>query len=81
MIEQVTKSCRRNEKIDSHYIEKLYDDMKSLYRLDDISADVSAKKELGPLPKEAVIFIVCLICVWIATAIYTFITRKKSQKH
>ena len=81
MIEQVTKSCRRNEKIDSHYIEKLYDDMKSLYRLDDISADVSAKKELGPLPKEAVIFIVCLICVWIATAIYAFITRKKSQKH
>ena len=79
LIEQVTKSCRRGEKIDEAYIEKLYSDMKSLYRLDDISADTSAKRSLGPLPKEAIIFLVCLLCVWILTAIYALLSRKNNK--
>ena len=80
MIEEITKSSRRNEKVDSEYIQKLYGDMNSLYRLSDISSGGSAKKELGPLPVQSVIFLGCLVTLWLLIIIYVIICRKKAQK-
>lgn len=80
LIEEVTKSSRRKETIDDKYMEKLYSDMKSLYRLDDITQDPTAKKKLGALPKESVIFLTCLGIAWLFIIIYALSTTKKSQK-
>ena len=61
LIENVTKSMRRKETVDEAYMEKLYQDVISLYRLDQISySEVSGKAELGPLPKQAVTLLTCL---------------------
>lgn len=87
MIENVTKSVRRKEEVDDAYIEKLYDDMTSLYRLDPISAQsasvAAGKTELGPLPTTAVILLAVLAVAWLLIALYVGVgayQRKKSAK-
>ncbi len=81
LIENVTKSMRRKETVDEAYMEKLYQDVISLYRLDQISySEVSGKAELGPLPKQAVMLLICLAVAWALIAVYalwTFVIRKK----
>ena len=81
LIENVTKSMRRKETVDEAYMEKLYQDVISLYRLDQISySEVSGKAELGPLPKQAVTLLTCLAVAWALIAVYalwTFVIRKK----
>ena len=72
LIENVTKSVRRGETIDEEYMEELYDDVTSLYRLDQGGkSDMSTgKKELGPLPSASIALIVVLIGVWLIMGVY-----------
>ncbi len=71
LIEKVTKSVRRNETVDDAYMEKLYDDVNSLYRLDQRSGTSSAeKRDFGPLPSEAVVLITVLGAVWLGILAY-----------
>lgn len=86
LVENVTKSVRRKENIDDAYMEKLKDDISSLYRLDQIGKgkNLSGEKEdLGKLPKTAVILLVSLITVWILIILYvlwdTVIKKKLSN--
>lgn len=70
LIENVTKSKRRGETVDEPYMEKLFDDVFSLFRLDQISVgegenNVAATKELGPLPTESVVLLSVLCGIWI----------------
>ena len=80
-MENVTKSMRRKETVDDAYMDKLYDDVISLYRLDQISgSEVSGKAELGPLPKAAVTLLSCLGAAWVligAYALWAFVIRRK----
>ncbi len=82
MIENVTKSVRRKEEIDAAYIEKLYEDMTSLYRLDQGSrGNVSAgKAELGALPKTACILLWTLAVVWGVILLYVALEAVKKKK-
>ena len=51
LIENTTKSVKRKEEINDEYMEKLYSDVTSLYRLDQSGASLSVGKEdLGVLP-------------------------------
>ena len=59
----------------------LYEDMTSLYRLDQIAVDGDGKKMLGKLPPEAVALITSLVVVWILMGLYVLkevIKKKKS---
>lgn len=81
MIENVTKSIRRKQTVDEAYMESLYADMVSLYRLDQIAVDGDGKKMLGKLPTEATILLVSLAVVWILMGLYVLkelIKKKKS---
>ncbi|MCD7833575.1 MAG: extracellular solute-binding protein [Lachnospiraceae bacterium] len=67
LIENTTKSARRGETIDDTYFETLYDDVTSLYRLDQIETtdeDSGGLKDLGPLPQTSVILLAGLAVVW-----------------
>jgi len=65
MVENVTKSVKRNETVDSAYLDKLFLDVTSLYRLSGVSGEASlGKAELGPLPKASVILLSSLAAVW-----------------
>ena len=72
LIENVTKSVRRKTDVNAAYIDKLYEDAKSLYHLDQASAAGSGKTEFGELPPESRWLIRLLITAWLFIGIYIF---------
>lgn len=83
MIENVTKSVRRKQTTDDAYYGKLYEDMVSLYRLDQLQtgAQTGEKTELGPLPKTAVYLLAGLAVAWIFIGTYFFYGVWKKRKN
>ncbi len=80
MIEEVTKARRRKITVDDAFIDKLYGNMRSLYRLDSATAagrDAS-DKELGKLPSASRNLLIILLILWITIIIY--ITVSKQQR-
>ncbi|MBQ3079302.1 MAG: extracellular solute-binding protein [Clostridia bacterium] len=73
MIENVTKSVRRREVVDESYMEKLYADMISLYRLENV-------EQGGPLPTASRLLIAALILTWILMAAYVIFGAIKRKK-
>jgi len=81
MIEEVTKSVRRKATVNEEYMEKLYDDISSLYRLNRIGPTFSSKANLGPLPTASVALLVSLACIWLLIGIYALHTFRKNKKN
>ncbi len=85
LIENVTKSIRRKQTVDEEYMEKLYSDMNSLYRLDQkgASAASGADRDMGELPITSVILLSALAVSWtliVAYVVFDAIKKKKSNK-
>ena len=80
LIENVTKSVRRNQVVDEKYMEKLYADITSLHRLDQIQAG-SGKADLGPLPQASVILLVSLGGIWVILGAYMVLNVRKNKKN
>ena len=81
MIEEVTKGVRRKKDVNGEFIQNLYEDMASLYHLNQIGAENGkGKAELGPLPTTSVLLLASLAIVWVilgAYGVFGVITRKK----
>lgn len=80
LIEETTKSVRRKEKIDDDYLNGLFDNVNSLYRLDQKKISAGEKTELGPLPTFSKVLIISLCAVWLALATYAAVTLFKKNK-
>jgi multiple sugar transport system substrate-binding protein len=82
LIEKVTKSVRRNETVDEAYLELLFSDVSSLYRLDGIGSTASSgKTDLGPLPTASVVLLLSLITIWtVIIGGFVFKTIKSRKK-
>lgn len=81
MIENVTKSMRRNQEVNDDYIETLYAEMVSLYRLDQGGDSLSeGKAELGPLPTASVALIAGIALVWLGMITYVGADALKKKK-
>ena len=80
MIENVTKSVRRGETVDAAYIDKLYDDVTSLYRLDQGASAAQGKEPLGPLPVTALLLLAALAAAWLGIGIYAGFGLRKRRK-
>lgn len=81
LIENVVKSVRRKETVDEAYMEKMFGNVRSLYRLNQGKAASNEKQDLGPLPDTAVIMIVSIIVVWLGILAYLlseYLKKKKS---
>lgn len=81
LIEKTVKSVRRGQEITDEYIEELYSDTASLYRLNQIGGGPrSAEKEdLGELPRTAVWLLSALLGAWgliILYVVFRMIKRK-----
>ena len=83
LIESVTKSVRRKETVDDAYMDRLFDDVASLYHLDEVKAQTSGKTDLGPLPWTARVLIGGLILSWVLILLWAFrdILKKRTQNH
>ena len=83
MIEDVTKSVRRKQTVDESYMQKLFSDVNSLYRLDQISASgAGGPSDLGPLPQTAVVLLSSLVIAWLLIGLFAGIgaIRRKQSK-
>ena len=87
LIEDTVKSVRRGQTADKAYIEKLYADISSLYRLDQIgirnNRAFADKESLGELPKVSVILLLSLADAWVfilAYAGYQILKRKRKEQ-
>ena len=79
MIENVTKSIRRQETVDEAYMQKLFTDVSALYRLDQFSG-VEGKAQLGPLPDMAVGLIAGLMVIWLGIGGYALAEALRKKK-
>ncbi len=88
LVENTVKSVRRKETIDEDYMEKLFEDVTSLYRLDQIGSsavpNASAKEDLGEFPGTAVVLLASLAGVWAVMIVYfvvqTVLKRKRNAQ-
>ena len=82
MIEDVVKSVNRKKTVDDAYIDSLFEDMNSLYRLDQKNTSAIGEKDLGPLPTGSKFLIGAILIAWIFIALYyiqQFVKRKRAQ--
>ncbi len=81
LIENVTKSMRRRETVDDAYMDKLFDDVRSLYRLNQVSGvDFSGKAQLGPLPTTSKALLGSLAGIWVLIGVFALISLLKKKK-
>ena len=83
LIENTAKSVNRKEEINDAYFEKLFSDVTALYRLNEFSAEMGGKADLGPLPTGAKALLITLLSAWILIGVYfimVFLKKKSSQK-
>ncbi|MBQ1476605.1 MAG: extracellular solute-binding protein [Erysipelotrichaceae bacterium] len=76
LIEEVTKAARRNITVDDAYMEKLFSDITSLYRLNETSAAGGGRRELGPLPTPSIVLLSSLAGIWVLIGLYVLKERK-----
>ena len=81
LIEEVTKATRRGKTVDDEYIDSLYDEMISLYRLDGIGAGSGERAELGELPSTSVMLLSLIAAAWVFIGIYVLVQTLKKRKN
>ena len=94
LIENVCKSARRKEEMSDAYIEKQFNDVNSLYRLDQIRITPSAANDAEPaeeaeedrttgwndLPDESKALLITLPCIWIVISGFSLYRAKKTKR-
>lgn len=82
LIENVTKDTRRKKTVDDEYIEKLFSEVSSLYKLDQI--EESESRTFGEMPTESVMLLCGIGIVWMGIIAYvtaTFVKKSLKFKH
>ena len=84
LIENTAKSVKRNQTVDDAYMDKLFRDVTSLYRLNRLGSSVAGDKaELGPLPGTAAALLAGLGIVWALIGLYVlggWLFRRRRRK-
>ena len=78
LIEDTTKATRRKQTVDDAFLDSLYSEMTSLYRLDQVSAG-GGKADLGPLPGTAKALLGTLVAAWALIGLYLLWDRRKRK--
>ena len=84
LIEEVTKSVRRKKTVDDAFVDSLYGQINSLYRLDQIAnaanSGGSGKTDLGALPGTAVALLSTLAAAWVLIGAYWLRSAAKERQ-
>ncbi len=81
LIENVTKSVRRKQTVNEEYINTLYQNMTSLYRLDSNDLSAGTVSQLDQLPIESKLLISALCTVWAFILLYLAVGAIKKRKN
>lgn len=79
MIEDVTKGAKRKQTIDDAFIEEEYENVKSLYRLDQLNLS-SVDLSDTALPTESKVLLGTLAAAWIGILCVVFYKRKQAKE-
>ena len=79
LIENINKAVRRNKEVNPETISDYYEEVISLYRLDQISS-ASGKITFGPLPEASYALIGALAVCWLGMGIYLLSGWIKKKK-
>ncbi len=79
MIENTTKAIRRKQEVNEEFLDKLFADMTSLYRLDQIQTVPGG--DLGPLPQTAVALLGILAGCWVLLGTWAAVKQIKKKKN
>ena len=81
LIENVVKTTKRNQTVNDEYLSSMYDNVISLYRLDQISAQngSAGKADLGEMPAMSKVLLLSLGAIWILIGSYVLISRAKKK--
>ena len=80
LIESVTKATRRKQTVDEAFLDTLFTETVSLYRLDQIEAGSAGKASLGELPTASVVLLCCIAGAWVLMGVYLVFSRIKNKK-
>ena len=75
MIESVTLSVRRKEVVDEAYMDKLFTDVSTLHRLDQVRST-----DFGPLPETAVWLLAALVGTWVILGAVLLMEKNRRKK-
>ena len=84
MIENVVKAVNRRQTVDDAFVEKLYEDMHALYRLDQVGTVASTGKELGEMPTAGKALLIILAGTWVLIGVYVisgYLKKKHKKSH
>ena len=79
LVENVTKAAVRNMTVDEAFIERSFENVESLYKLDSQAQTGMQKEALGPMPKASVILLGSLAAIWLILLIL-YIRRRVNGK-
>ncbi len=79
LIENVNKSVRRKQPVSRETMDALYQEVSSLYRLDQISAS-EGRQNLGPMPAGSRLLLAGLAFCWVLMGGYLLINYRKKNK-
>lgn len=84
LIETTVKAVRRGQTVDDSFFEETYDDIASMYRLDQVGANATLQEEdtedLGPLPARSKALLFSLAFAWIIIALVWIRRAGKAKK-
>ena len=83
LVENTVKGARRKQEMNDAFIQKTFDEVRSLYRLDQIGK-AREKEEAGQegkkvLPAESTALLIIIPCVWILIGTYKLLDAKKHR--
>ncbi len=83
LIEETTKQGRRRKDLTDAFVEKLYGNMTSLYRLEQTGGEKTVgqegEEEENGLPEASVLLLAVLAAVWVLIGVYQLISYRKKQ--
>ncbi len=80
LIEEVAKAARRKKTVDDEFIENLYTEMTSLYKLNEINRDPSTIVKYKTMPTASMVLIVLISTIWISIGVYFIVRMVKTRK-
>ena len=80
LIEDTVRTIRRKEDFNEETVAKMFENMTTMYHLDEISVDGEWKKDFGPLPQTALILLYAMVTVWGVLGVIFIISTVKKRK-
>jgi len=80
LIEHTVKAVGKDQAVDDAGIDQIFEKVTALHRLDQIVRVSAGTADFAPLPKESVILLVTLACIWVIMGLYVLHNHKKRKK-